>query len=288
MRVDARTAALVLLSRLSLAAGGDAKAGPAVPDVVFAPHRAVYDLKLDSSSPGSGVAAIMGRIVYELTGSPCDGYAQTMRYVTVTSNQEGDGMLTDLRNSSWESVPPSRLRFSSSNYQNEVAVDRTQGTALREQATDKVMVDMARPAKKKFGLPGNIYFPIQHSMAVVRAAEAGQRMLAADLYDGSETGEKVYATSTVIGQRFKPGEQKALTMVKDGDKLDRVPSWPIEVSYFPIGPAKGDVLPLYEMSFRFHDNGVTSSLRIDHGEFAIRGDLRSLTYLEPTKCPATP
>lgn len=288
MRASARTVALVLLSGLAIASGRGAAAGPAVSDVVFAPHRAVYDLKLDNSSAGSGVAAVMGRIVYELTGSPCEGYAQTMRYVTVTSNQEGEGMVTDLRNSSWESVPPSRLRFSSTNFQNEVAVERTQGTALRERASDTVKVDISRPVKKSIDLSGNIYFPIQHSMAVVRAAEAGQRMLAADLYDGSETGDKVYSTSTVIGRQYEPGSQKTLTMIKDGDKLDRVPSWPVLVSYYPIGPVKGDVLPLYEMSFRFHDNGVTSSLRIDHGEFAIRGDLRSLTYLEPTKCPATP
>jgi hypothetical protein len=39
------------------------------------------------------------------------------------------------------------------------------------------------------------------------------------------------------------------------------------------------------MSYRFHENGVTSSLRIDHGEFAIKGDLKELSYLEAGKCP---
>src|SRR5262245_57877726 len=75
------------------------RAGPSGADVVFTPHRAVYDLSLERSSPGSGVAQVIGRIVYELTGSACEGYAQSMRFLTQTVTQEGEGRMTDLRNS---------------------------------------------------------------------------------------------------------------------------------------------------------------------------------------------
>ena len=284
MREFARPAAALMFASLQLVMTGHGIAGSASSEITFSPHRAVYDLKLDGSSTGSGVADVTGRIVYELTGSSCEGYAQSMRFVTQTTTQEGETQLTDFRSSSWEAVPARRMRFSSMNVQNEQPTERTQGAAAREQLAGPVTVELARPAQRTIELARDVYFPIQHSMALITAAREGKRILAVDLFDGSETGDKVYATSSVIGRLVVPGAKKTLALLKDGDKLDRVPSWPVSVSYFKQGAEKGDATPLYEMSFRIHDNGVTSSLRIDHGEFAIRGDLKELVYLEVSKC----
>lgn len=285
LTVAAAVAGLGLWAIAGTALAQPALKGAAAGDVVFAPHRAVYDLSLDETNSASGVAGVSGRIVYELTGSACEGYAQSMRFVTQTVTQEGDTQVTDLRTSSWEQVPPRRLRFSTSTYQNEQPADQTQGVAERDNPTGAVRVDLTRPAKRKVDLSGNIYFPIQHSMAIVKAARSGQHILAADLFDGSETGDKIYATSTVIGRQIPPGKGRALSLSSSSAKLDDVPSWPVSVSYFAPGGKRADSLPLYEMSYRFHDNGVTSSLRIDHGEFAIRGELKELAYLEAGKCP---
>lgn len=261
-----------------------ADAAPAAADVVFAPHRAVYDLSLDDAKSGSGVAAVTGRIVYELNGSGCEGYAQSMRFVTQTFNQEGDVQTTDLRTSSWEEVPARRLRFSTSTYQNEIPAEQTQGVAKRAQGSGNATVELVRPAEREVQLPGNIYFPIQHSMAIIRSAREGKIVLAADLFDGSETGDKIYATSTAMGRQIKAGEGAAITLTKGAGGLDSVPSWPISVSYFAPAVAKGDAVPLYEMSYRFHENGVTSNLRINHGDFAIRGEIKELTYFEASAC----
>ncbi|WP_333794041.1 cell envelope integrity EipB family protein [Hyphomicrobium sp.] len=263
---------------------GPARATPALKDVVFVPHRAVYDLSLDNAQSGSGVASVNGRIVYELSGNACEGYAQSMRFVTQTLNQEGDMQTTDLRTSSWEEVPARRLRFSTSTYQNEQQAEQTQGVAKRAQGKGAITVDLARPDKREVKLSGDIYFPIQHSMAIIQAARAGRTIFAADLYDGSETGDKIYATSTAIGRQMKPGTGAVVSLAKGKADLDRVPSWPISVSYFPVDQQRGDTVPLYEMSYRFHDNGVTSSLRINHGDFAIVGELKELTYFEPSPC----
>ena len=121
--------------------------------------------------------------------------------------------------------------------------------------------------------------------ASIAAARDGKRTMSADLYDGSEGGDKYYATTTAIGRQVSPGAKTTLAGLKDGDKLDRVPSWPVSIGYFKPAQGHSDGLPLYEMSYRFHENGVTSSLRIDHGEFAIKGDLKELSYLEAGKCP---
>lgn len=274
-----------------IASGGiSVQAGPAAAraakEVVFAPHRAVYDLSLDNASSASGVTDVTGRIVYELSGSRCEGYAQSMRFVTQTVNQQGDVQTTDLRTSSWEDVPSTRLRFSTNTFQNEVQAEQTQGEAKRAKASGPVTVKLVRPEKREFVLDTDIYFPIQHSMTIVKAAREGRFIFSADLFDGSETGDKVYATSTAIGREFKDGQGEPIALAKGqgGDALDDIPSWPVLVSYYARDTGKADAVPLYEMNYRFHDNGVTSRLRINHGDFAIQGDLRELTYFEASPC----
>jgi hypothetical protein len=268
---------------------GEAWAGaPSSTPVVLTPHRAVYDISLERTGPGSGVADISGRLVYEITGSACEGYTQSMRFVTRTTNQEGESHVTDLRTSSWEDVPSRRLRFSTSNYQNETLAEQTQGDARRAEILGAIKSELVKPAKKSVDISAGVYFPIQHSMALIEAARSGKSMFKADLYDGSENGEKIYATSAAIGREAAPGAIAMPALADSGEKLSRVKSWPVSISYFETAKDKkpGDEVPAYEMSYRFHDNGVTSGLLIDHGEFAFKGELKQLDFLDPSPCGA--
>ena len=43
-------------------------------------------------------------------------------------------------------------------------------------------------------------------------------------------------------------------------------------------------MPAYELAFLYFENGVSRRLYIDYGEFAIRGSLKEITFLEPGKC----
>ncbi len=92
-------------------------AAPAAAPVRLQPHRAVYDISLDETGPAMSIGSITGRVVYELMGSACEGYAQNMRFVTETASTEGQASTTDLRTSSWEDALARRMRFSSSTYQ---------------------------------------------------------------------------------------------------------------------------------------------------------------------------
>lgn len=282
--------ALVALSTLvaGLASGMASHSAAAAELVPFSPHRAVYDLSLGDASAGSGVTGIVGRMVYELKGSPCEGYTQNMRFVTVMTNQDGVETVSDLRNSSWEEADAKKLRFSSTQYQNDELADSSQGDALRTKgATPVVGVDLVKPAKKRLSLPTDIYFPMQHASTLVQAAKSGVKMFTANLYDGSEKGEKYYLTNTIIGKKFGTGPDASLGTFKGADQLAKVESWPMTISYFDAGKEHEDQTPAYELSFRYFENGVTSDLKIDYGEFSIRGDLKELTFLEPSKCPVT-
>lgn len=253
----------------------------------FAPHRAVYDLSLGDATAGSGVTGVTGRMVYELNGSPCNGYTQNMRFVTVMTNQDGAETVSDLRNSSWEEADAKKLTFSSMQYQNDELADSSQGDALRAKGgTPVVGVDLVKPAKKRVSLPTDIYFPMQHASKLVQAAKSGVKMLTANLYDGSEKGEKYYLTNTIIGQKFGSGPTASPGNFKGAERLAQVESWPMTISYFEPGKDRQDQTPAYELSFRYFEDGVTSGLKIDYGEFSIKGELKELTFLEPGKCPA--
>lgn len=282
-------AGLVMSAPQGVLAGAGAAAGSTARPVELAPHRAVYDISLERTTPGSGVSDITGRLVYEITGSACEGYTQAMRFVTRSANQDGEQQITDLRTSSWEDVPSRRLRFSISNYQNEALAEQTQGDARRSQILEAAKSELVKPGRKTVDIPAGVYFPIQHSMALIEQARAGKTLFKADLYDGSDTGDKVYNTSAIIGRVAAPGAIRMPALAANGEKLAGIPSWPVSISYFEPATSQGDALPAYEMSYRFHENGVTSHLIIDHGQFAFRGDLKELTFLDAAPCaPSKP
>ena len=64
--------------------------------VKLTPHRAVYEMTLDEARSASGITGIDGRMVFEFTGSECDGYTLNMRMVTQMTDSQGQTNLTDL------------------------------------------------------------------------------------------------------------------------------------------------------------------------------------------------
>ncbi len=283
--------------RLALALGtallapglvGAASASPA--EVVMSPHRAVYDITLLRAQGGSGIADMSGRMVYELTGNPCVGYSQNMRFVTNVVNQEGVTSLTDLRTTSWEDAASRAFRFNSSQYKDRKLTETTVGDASRTDGSGRLKIALTRPAKKQLDLQPQAMFPIQHSRELVVRAQRGERLFTADLYDGSEKGDKVYTTVSFIGNKRAPGNVEGLDEVESAKPLLKVPSWPISISYYEPETQRQDALPTYELSFLYYANGVSRRLMIDYGSFAVRGVLKEIAFLDLGKCeePAKP
>jgi EipB-like len=290
---ERRRRIMLMVSRLVLAAlligAGHLPASlAAAPSeaVVLAPHRAIYEIALATARSGAGVSELSGRMVYELTGSPCDGYTQNMRFVTRMTNQEGSASVSDLRSSSWEDGAGQRLRFESSHYRDQQLAEQAAGTASRGATSGEVKAELTKPTKQQLSLPAGVLFPVQHSIKMIEAARAGRTAFAADLYDGSEKGDKVYATNAFIGRRLAPGFSKTLPPVKNGEKLASLPAWPVSLGYYEDTNDRSDALPSYELAFVLFDNGVSHRIFIDYGEFAIRGQLTDLEFLNPGTCDA--
>lgn len=275
------SAALLVVLGASLALAQTGGPGASSAPVVFAPHRAVYDIAIARASGGAGVTDMVGRMVYEITGSPCAGYTQTMRFVTRTTNHDGQISTSDLRSTSSEDPEQSKLTFSSAQYRDSQRGDQTAGVARRTDAD--IVVDLSQPRPRQLKLDRQTLFPIQHSMQLVAKARAGETSLEVDLYDGSEKGEKVYSTVSLIGKR-RDDANKGLPKITGAERLDGMAAWPMTVSYY-AAKTKSDAAPTYELSFLFFENGVSRRLLIDYGDFAIRGKLKAIEFLEPTPCP---
>lgn len=282
--VVARAGALAALFAgvaLAVPDRGHAADGP----IVMVPHRAIYEMTLANTRGGSSVTQVSGRMVYELVGSACEGYTQNMRFVTQMENQNGSTTLTDLRSSSWEEGTGKRFRFNSSQFRDEKATEVTVGDAARAPITNDVKVELSKPAKRDIQLSGRTYFPVQHSIALIETARAGKTSFRADLYDGSEKGEKVYDTVSAIGRPTISRTPTRLASAKNADRLlGGVPAWPVSIAYYEPNSDNRDAVPVYELSFLFLENGVSQNMLIDYGDFAIQGDLKEITYLEPGKC----
>lgn len=298
--------ALAAIGGLALPAGAQIVA-PASPAVTLQPHRAVYDISLDDTGPAMSISSISGRVVYELMGSACEGYAQNMRFVTETTTTDSQTSMTDLRTSSWEDAGAQRMRFSSSTYGNDQLAEQTQGTASKIDGGGKpgskhgpgaklpeaasagshaLAIELTKPERQSARIDAPVYFPIDHSIALIRQAKSGGRVFSGNLYDGSEGGQKYYFTAASIG-KVAPNEQLSSVPKFSGDakKLQGLRSWPVSIAYFKPEERHFDQLPLYEMSFRFHENGITSNLVIDHGDYRLKGELKELSLIEQSPCP---
>jgi hypothetical protein len=256
---------------------------PAAGAVALASHRAVYDLKLSKSTGKRSIEMVRGRILYDFSGNACDGYALQFRQVSEIDSGEGKVALSDLRAATWEEGDAKSFRFNSENKVNERVVDSVDGNAGRDKSG--VSVTLAKPKAKNFDLDAKIAFPTEHIRRVIEAAEAGKTLLELPVYDGSETGDKVFSTLTVIGKAIEPGDKKPDDAAADNAALAGLKRWPVTISYFEQGSANpGEQTPVYSIGFELYENGISRALMLDYGDFIVSGIMSQLELRDAAAC----
>lgn len=247
--------------------------------VALLPHRAVYDLALERASDRSGITGLSGRMVYEFNGSPCDGYTVTFRFVTRIDTSESS-RLTDQQTTTFEEGDGESFTFLTRSY-----VDQSLDTELRGTARlgdDGTVVSLERPERKELTLT-RTQFPTQHLIELLNRAEAGETFYETTLFDGSEDGDQVMTTSVIIGGETAPkgNDPEAGALAA----LDEDSYRPVDIAYFDMGDEEptGEELPVYRISFKLHDSGVTRDLVMDYGDFSMTGQLVDLAMFEPSE-----
>ncbi len=252
--------------------------------LVLVPHRAIYDLSLQQTRGNSSIAAVRGRILYDFSGSACDGYSLTFRQVSEIDSSEGKQSISDLRSTTWEGADASRFKFTSQNFVDGNLVNAVDGHADHDGKI--TAIDLHRPEHRTVDLGGSLVFPTEHMVRAIEAARAGKTILSFPVYDGSENGEKVFNTLTVIGKQIAPGAREHDDAAAHEPKLADVPRWPVTISYFAKDKAgdSGEQTPDYALGFELYDNGISRALTLDYNDFIVSGKLVSLDIKTPKPC----
>jgi hypothetical protein len=250
--------------------------------VALASHRAVYDLKLAQSRGKRPMSSVNGRILYDFSGNACEGYALQFRQVSQLDSGEGRVSLSDLRATTWEEGTAKRLRFHSQNFLDERLRDAVDGQADR--VAKGIGVKLTKPADKSMDFEADIVFPTEHVRRIIAAARDGKTTYEAVVYDGSESGEKLYETLAVIGKAIAPQARQPT----DAAKLAALASmvrWPITISYFDKSKQGGEQTPIYAITFELYENGISRALLLDYGDFVVSGEMTQLEIKDSKPCP---
>ena len=253
------------------------------PAIELASHRAVYELTLANTHGNSQTVSARGRILYDFGGNTCEGYKLEFRQVSELDNGEGKVTLSDLRSNTWEDADAKNYHFKSENYMNSRLTDQVDGEAVR--AGGDIEVSLTKPRPSKISLDPAIVFPTEHVRRIIDAARAGKTILEFPVYDGSERGDKIYNTLTVIGRAIPASEHVPTDAAASQHALAGMVRWPVTVSYFEHDPGAGEQTPVYAISFELYENGISRALLLDYNDFAISGELTSLDIRETKPCP---
>jgi hypothetical protein len=273
----------VAAAAMSVASGG--RSAEAAAGSPFLAHQALYELSLVKSRGSATINGVRGRILYNFSGSACEGYSSDFRQVSELDSGEGRNTLSDLRSTSWEDGAGKSYRFKIDTRMNDAEPGVVDGIA--ERTGDHVTVKLKLPVAKTFTLDGSTVFPTEQIRRIIAAAREGKSILELMVYDGSDNGEKVYNTLTVIGQAI-PGDRAVSTPdpSTDSDAMKALTRWPVTVSYYDrdAKSASGEQTPVYAMSFELYENGVSRSLVLDYNDFVIAGKVGKFDIKDAKPC----
>jgi hypothetical protein len=276
-----------MLTIAAAATGSIFQNGPAIGGASgpFLSHQALYELSLVKSRGSNAISGARGRILYNFSGSACEGYTSEFRQVSELDSGEGKLTLSDLRSTSWEDASGKSYRFKIDTRMNDADSVPVDGVA--ERTGDHITVKLKQPVAKTFDLDGRIVFPTEQIQHIIAAARQGKSVLELTVYDGSDNGEKVYNTLSVIGQPI-PGTKTIASPDPStaNDQMKSLTRWPVTVSYYDRdAKAKdGEQTPVYAMSFELFENCVSRSLVLDYNDFVISGAMGIFDVKDSKPC----
>jgi hypothetical protein len=267
---------MLAIASLAVVAATSAQAASAA-GAGLAAHRAVYDLSLKDASERSGISGMVGRMVYEFNGSPCEGYTVSFRFVTEIASGE-DSRLTDQQTTTFEDIRKGTFRFVTRSFVDQKLDHEVRGSA--EVKGDGLAVALEQPDKLALDI-ALARFPTEHMIELINKARNGERFYESRIYDGSDEGDKAMITTTILGDK-QPVEKSDAEAKKAGE-LANDAYWPVSMSYFEES-FEGDGLPVYSIAFKLYENGVTRDLTMDYGDFVLEGQLAQLDMYDPEPC----
>lgn len=242
-------------------------------DDVMVPHVGEYHFKMVKSEQGSSIVDASGVLGYRFE-KMCDGWVTEMQQIMILQGAEGTAINSAYSITQWEDFAGSQYRFRMRDYLDGTKVDEIVGSAERN--SDGVTVSYEVPVEVVEELPAETMFPTQHSVMLLRRAQAGEKFANDLVFDGS--GETpINRIAAVIS-----GSKDPTNSADDPDKVAATPFHRMSLAFYPIGEAENG--PSTEMAVDFGTNGVAHAMRFDYGEFEVLGTLDKVSLLPQPDC----
>lgn len=240
------------------------------------PHRAVYELRLDSVADRSQIVAAGGDMAVSWEAS-CEGWTIDQRYRLAFTYAEGGDVELVTTYASWESRDGGSFSFTSRTTLNGVVEEEIRGHAALTPEGGSAHYRL--PAERDQALPAGTYFPTGHTRALLRRAEAGAAAFTAPLFDGTRADGLTEVSAAISapagGDRPAPQEGPAI--------LEGRAFWPVQLAFFD--PDQADPEPDHEVGFRLYRGGIVDGLLINYGDFVLRGRAAAIEALPlPDDC----
>ena len=140
--------------------------------------------------------------------------------------------------------------------------------------------EFTKPEQATIPLAADVLFPTAHTLFLIGRAQAGDQFIARHVFDGTSVDDATLV-SAVVGPVLKPGAHQGDGKVVSNPLLDH-PSWRMRLAFFPTDSKSEQ--PDYELSMLLLDNGVSESMSLDYGDYAIRARLQQIEALPKPTC----
>ena len=242
--------------------------GPALA-VELLSHRAAYRLSLDDRGGPGGLSSVEGALVVEWRAD-CTGWHSDQQLAFTAEPDDGPRYSYEVRFTSWESRNERTMRFSTKTFDDAKLSEQYEGLATLGDGGRAGSVRYKRPDGQSLSLPPGTLFPTAQVRSLIEAAQARSPMQTSTVFDGSGP-DALNDVTAVIG--------RARTAAADGTAALR---WPVALAYF--GTGRTSELPQFEIAFELGADGVMHDLRLDYGDFALKGELTEVEKLDPPSC----
>lgn len=241
----------------------------------MAPHKALYEVTMETRKNGSQVSNINGKMFYEWKTS-CDAWISNHRFDVLYNYSDMPPMRIKSDFSTYESFDGKSLSFTSQRKRGGQVFEELRGNANLEGEDGSGAAMFTLPPDLDIDLPEGTLFPMAHTLDVIDKINQGKKFYKATVFDGGDKDGPV-DINTFIGKPFDT-KGMAASLEKAEKGLIENKAWSLRLAFFPLldYSATAD----YEMDIVFHENGVISDMTIEYDDFSVRQKLVAIEPME--------
>ena len=245
------------------------------------PHKALYRIEMVQKRSGAQVLNISGDMYFEWK-PVCEAWTTDHRFNLLYEYADSPQMRITSDFTTYERIKGDSFDFNSRRRRDGETYEELRGRATM--ANDGGQAVFSIPDTLRFDLPPGTFFPMGHTVAVLRAAKEGKKFFNATIFDGSDA-EGPTEINAFIG---KPVNAMARIIPSPAinASLINTPAWGVRLAFFPLNSPEED--SDYEMDVVMHENGVISDMYVEYKDFSVTQKLIALEPVQGETCDENP